>query len=663
MRFRFLSQWFGPRGAGRQFESVGGAILAAVGYPFALLFRLARAAGHTLAGWWDTRNLRYLLQGLPALVMAIALLVAAALVYFQDRGALAQEYQQLGERAKINAEQAYRAQLDAKPYAALAQTCFKYLANHPPYNEPKNSFYMGEAYVLMRQPQAGFNIFEQLAALCKVTEKTMMAMRAAGAPETTVDKLNPIKDVGMGPDALQEKLVALLDPEELKKYAGTILKHSQELGYGPAHAKVAALMIGPLSNPQMLQQIQADRKLQQKFSVQIRDAELHLRRAIQFKEEPYTSQAHAMLFYVLRYTNRPDEAEMELEQAVRNLGDAVPPYRKELANWYLQTGKRDLAERQFELAAAAYKKRVDDSGDDEYRLNLIDCYRVLGAIRCGKGDYKKGKDDFGQAKNYCHSGRVVAPEPQVANMYKEAYKMVLLTQYRATANEPNAENERFAVLTETLNLFPNDFNVLQAVSEWVRKGGAEGEKAKKAIEDNASQGGPSSAVGHIILGTLSWQNNDMETARREWDLGFELGGDKYPMVANNLAWLLAFYKPVDLDRAMMLVEKALEKEDNPAFHGTKGHILRKMHKYSQAVPELEKVLGLYAREPKQAFELYKALAECYENLGMKGPAETYKKKAEEAEKKLPKPPAAPTGPAAEKKDEKKDAAAPMEQKP
>ena len=93
-------------------------------------------------------------------------------------------------------------------------------------------------------------------------------------------------------------------------------------------------MIGPLSNPQMLQQIQADRKLQQRFSVQIRDAELHLRRAVQFKEEPYTSQAHAMLFYVLRYTNRPDEAEQELEKAVRSLGDVMPPYRKELANWY-----------------------------------------------------------------------------------------------------------------------------------------------------------------------------------------------------------------------------------------------------------------------------------------------------------------------------------------
>ena len=54
----------------------------------------------------------------------------------------------------------------------------------------------------------------------------------------------------------------------------------------------------------------------------------------------------------------------------------------------------------------------------------------------------------------------------------------------------------------------------------------------------------------------------------------------------------------------MLVDKALEKEDNPAFHGTRGHILRKMGRYGEARTELETVLSVYARDPKQSVELF-----------------------------------------------------------
>ena len=72
-----------------------------------------------------------------------------------------------------------------------------------------------------------------------------------------------------------------------------------------------------------------------------------------------------------------------------------------------------------------------------------------------------------------------------------------------------------------------------------------GQKGQGGDRGQYRPGRAPSAVGHIVLGTTAWQDNDTETARHEWDLGFQLGGDSFPMVANNLAWLLAFYKPVD----------------------------------------------------------------------------------------------------------------------
>jgi tetratricopeptide (TPR) repeat protein len=621
MRFRFFKNLSSPK-AQRQVEKVGGRVLSIITYPFRLLIQLGKDTGHVLAGWWESRNLRYLLQGLPALVVAIAIIVVGALVFFQDRSALAQEYKDLAFRAQADTVQAYRTGQSTKEAGALAQTCYKYLGIHPPNDTKENSYHMGEVYALMRQDAAAYGIFEKLAPL---------------------------------------------DPKVL--------------GYGPAHLEVARRMLPPYRPGTKIED-------QQRILL---EAENHLRRAVQFDLEgrdPRSSAARALLFDVLRITNRPEEAEQFLRDAVRFAGNSQPQYRRVLASWYLQQGKRDLAEREMEQAVDAYSKRLQETfGENDSRLLYIDSLRVLGKLRYDRGDFKKGKDEFARAKEACHSGRVMAGDPDMARRYKFAYYAILLAQYDSSAAEiksiPNPERtpqlveeqkkislERFALLNEALNLFPNHRDVLEKLSIYLREGTPdEVERAKKAIEDNIAAGGQDSAIGHMILGTEAYRKNDMGTAKYHWDMAVKLNPEGIPQVTNNLAWLLSDTKPYDFDRALMLVNKALDAQPRSEFRSTRGHILKKMGRTRDAYPDLQEGLKVYAKDPVQGPRLYDALIEVATDLGLKGDADQYKRAKEELLRTAPRrqgsPAAAPAQPAdnkaspagtPEKKDANKDAA-------
>ena len=81
MRFRLNISPRTQRRLGRYWSRVSWYI----GYPFYHIRNFFAAIGMMLAEWWRRRNIRHLLQGLPALLMTIGILAVGALVYAQDR--------------------------------------------------------------------------------------------------------------------------------------------------------------------------------------------------------------------------------------------------------------------------------------------------------------------------------------------------------------------------------------------------------------------------------------------------------------------------------------------------------------------------------------------------------------------------------------------------
>jgi tetratricopeptide (TPR) repeat protein len=90
--------------------------------------------------------------------------------------------------------------------------------------------------------------------------------------------------------------------------------------------------------------------------------------------------------------------------------------------------------------------------------------------------------------------------------------------------------------------------------------------------------------------------------------------------------VLAHFEPVDYDRALSLIDEVLAKSKNEdRFHSTKGHILYKMGRYQDALPELEIAKRAYPDD----LNLFTVLTETCEKLGYKMQAEAYRKRAEE----------------------------------
>jgi tetratricopeptide (TPR) repeat protein len=570
MRFRFLEMLVPSPRAQRRLQRVGSVALMWVGYPFRLLFGLAKATGQLVASWWDSRNLRYLLQGLPALVIAIALLVVGAMIFFTDRAALAQEYESQGIRALTEARVKKAAGQDFKAPVALAQTCYKRLSQPSP--TPRNTFHMAETYVLQRQFPAAASIQESLAPL---------------------------------------------DPKKP--------------GYGPAHFEVARRLLASNPTPK-----------------QILEAENHLRQAYMYgqggsenrEEAFYAAHARAVLFEVLRDTNRPEEAEIQLVEAVNKIGNQEPDLRIQLAIWYMRTDRRDQAEDQAKKAVDSFSKRVDENPNDlDAQANLIKSLKFSGGLKCARGDYKKGKEDFTRAREYCFRGIAMTTDQALQKRYLDVMCYVYLQQFDDTFNDANTTAaERFGLLEQALGLRPYDPNLIQRLGRFMLNSGPEAEKARVQIQRMVDEG-KHIALGHMILGTAAWEKGDFVTAQHHWEKAFEQN-DWAPLVANNLAWLLAFkLKPPDPARGLMIVDQALLKAPDVAqFHGTRGHILAVLGRYNEALPELERALPAFvnnnAKETYQdAYNLYKRLAEVCLKLGMVGEAKRYEKLADDVFKK------------------------------
>ena len=82
-----------------------------------------------------------------------------------------------------------------------------------------------------------------------------------------------------------------------------------------------------------------------------------------------------------------------------------------------------------------------------------------------------------------------------------------------------------------------------------------------------------------------------DEARLHWEQALRLEPEM-GVVANNLAWVLAHDEPPDLTRALELAERAVQsKPSDSRFRGTRGVVLMKLGRSSEAITDLEAELA------------------------------------------------------------------------
>lgn len=119
-------------------------------------------------------------------------------------------------------------------------------------------------------------------------------------------------------------------------------------------------------------------------------------------------------------------------------------------------------------------------------------------------------------------------------------------------------------------------------------------------------------LSHLLLGAEAFESGQPEQAKTHLERAF----DALPnadLIANNLAWLLAFAEPPQLDRALELIEPVVERNSTSArFRDTRGQILLKLDRPKEALADLEFALPALSENAL----LHNSLADCYDKLSI-----------------------------------------------
>jgi tetratricopeptide (TPR) repeat protein len=365
-----------------------------------------------------------------------------------------------------------------------------------------------------------------------------------------------------------------------------------------------------------------------------KQVEEHLKHA-QSGTGPESADAAVLLGNL--YAQTPGQAE-RAETYLLKAVDRQPALLLTLAELARQQKKDGVAKERAEHARAVFQKEAEEGFDrPEARLNWAQACFFL-------------KDVTG-AIAILERGTKLSGDPR----YRRALATLYAHQENELAQKGAPVADRLALLEAGLMYDATNVNLLGRLSNLLLTGGPdESERARSALRDALTDGKVSAGV-HCVLGMDAsmraslisplveahpWSRSrglDLgehllavararweDEARTQWEQAFRLNPDM-EIVANNLAWLLAHAPNPDLNRALDLADRAVKRNPTaPHYHGTRGVILMKLGRWSEALTDLEEELK-HSPTNKQ---LHLSLAEVYDHQNDPEMARLHRARAE-----------------------------------
>src|SRR5207244_2813674 len=110
---------------------------------------------------------------------------------------------------------------------------------------------------------------------------------------------------------------------------------------------------------------------------------------------------------------------------------------------------------------------------------------------------------------------------------------------------------RMDLLQKAVEFDFSNLDAIQALLSFTKLKGPEAARARAALNKLLAEG-KSPAVIHMIRGLEAQDQGDMKKARVRFEQAYQLEPSMI-VVVNNLAWSLAHVEPVDLPRALTLI--------------------------------------------------------------------------------------------------------------
>ena len=296
-------------------------------------------------------------------------------------------------------------------------------------------------------------------------------------------------------------------------------------------------------------------------------------------------------------------------EAARNyLEMAVDQYPEVLMTLgRIETGLGDVddARATYRKAVVHFEAEVARTPKDySSRVSLVQSFLKLG--------------EFAKAERALQEGLIIAPEYE-AN-WNWMLAGVCQNYHDILQMEGQPISTLLTQLSRALSFDPNHAESLRRLMSYAEAKVEGNVKIREILERVVSEA-REPALAHMALGNLCWLEGQQDTARVHFDIAMSQRTD-VPIMLNNMAWMLAHDESApDLDRAMGMVESALESDpENPHFLDTRGNIHIKQKAWRPALNDLEK--ALQGVENKSA--VHQNLAVVYENLGMQGIAKEHR---------------------------------------
>ncbi len=154
----------------------------------------------------------------------------------------------------------------------------------------------------------------------------------------------------------------------------------------------------------------------------------------------------------------------------------------------------------------------------------------------------------------------------------------------------------------------------------------EGKKARALLQEQLTNGS-NIGLAHYVLGIYAYQEKNCEAARSHFEQARK-SMPSHPALSNNLAWVLSQSDPPELERALEIINLAIDQQPTELqFRHTRGSILVKMARWQEAITDLELAL-----KGSPHSDLHAMLAQAYEMSGNPMMAAAHKAKAEEPKK-------------------------------
>ena len=181
------------------------------------------------------------------------------------------------------------------------------------------------------------------------------------------------------------------------------------------------------------------------------------------------------------------------------------------------------------------------------------------------------------------------------------------------------------MLQVALKYAPNNPRVLTLVADQVLATMDEKDEQTRALR-NALVSGTSPGIAHFIRGTAALMKGDLQRAEQSLQLA-EKELPRSGAILNNLAVAMSMTDEPKLELALKMSNKAIELTPgaSPHFYETRGQILVRLERHTDAIADLEKALSVKSLASKA----HEALAICYEKIGDSELAEAHREAIQE----------------------------------